>query len=68
MTGHRGYPGTRNDIARRKSYLLGYLALEGPGNRGTEGTPRGVAIGLSKIADCAPKPSLGLSAPSPVDV
>ena len=68
MTGHRGCPGTRIDIARRESYLFGYLALEGPGNRGAEGTPRGIAFGLRELANCSPKPGLRLSPPSPVNV
>ena len=68
MRDRRGYPGTRSDIGCGESNLFGYLALEGPGNRGAEGTPRGVAFGLSKLADCAPKPGLRLTPPSPVDV
>ena len=47
MWGPRGYPGARHRVIRRKSYLFGYLALEGPGNRRAEGAPRGDAFGLS---------------------
>ena len=64
----RGYPGAHHCIMRRKSYMFGYLALNGSGNRRAEGTPRGDAFGLRKFAHRSPKPSLSFGSPPPVDV
>ena len=51
-----------------ESYLLGHLALQGPGDRGAKGASGGVALRLSQFSERAPKPSLGLGAPPAIDV